>query len=258
MIPIQDNPGPRRSIPWVTWGLIAINIVVFLYQVTLGPDVETFIFAYSVVPIAILKGIPQTDLPGVPAGLPFHTPVPVYLTVFSSMFMHAGWLHLGGNILYLFIFGDNVEDRMGHIPYLLFYLFCGIVASAAQILVDPTSTVPSLGASGAIAGVLASYLVLFPWAGVRTIVFLFVFISVVTLPAILLIGIWFALQFFDGLAALSQTQQGGGVAYFAHIGGFVAGLVITFLLQSFMKPSAPVSYPTYPRHQYSDGPTRWW
>src|SRR2546421_9286397 len=158
MIPIQDNPGPRRSIPWVTWGLIAINIVVFLYQVKLRLDVEAFIFAYSVVPVAILKGIPQTDLPGVPPGLPFHTPVPVYLTIFSSMFMHAGWLHLGGNMLYLFIFGDNVEDRMGHIPYLIFYLFCGIVASAAQIFVDPNSTVPSLGASGAIAGVLASYL----------------------------------------------------------------------------------------------------
>src|SRR3989440_784627 len=225
VIPIKDYAGPRRRLPWITWGLIAVNVVVFLYQVSLGADAQAFMFAYSVVPVALTHGIPQTSLPGVPAHIPFHTPSPVYLTLITSMFLHAGWLHIGGNMLFLYIFGDNVEDRMGPLPYLGFYLLCGIIAGLTQVFVDPNSTTPSVGASGAIAGVLASYLVLFPWAGVRTIIFLFIFITVVTLPAILLIGIWFALQFFDGLAALSQTQQGGGVAYFAHIGGFVAGLI---------------------------------
>lgn len=252
MIPIKDDAGPRRRLPWVTWGLIALNVAVFLYQVTLGPDASSFMFAYAVVPGALTHGLPQTSLPGIPAHLPFHTPDPVYLTLITSMFLHAGWLHIGGNMLFLFIFGDNVEDRMGHLPYLLFYLFCGVVAAITQTAIDPGSLVPSLGASGAIAGVLAAYLVLFPLARVRTIIFIFIFFTIVTLPAILLIGIWFLLQFFDGVAALSNVQQGmGGVAYFAHVGGFVAGLVITLLLRPWLRPPAPISYPTYPRHPNS-------
>ena len=249
MIPLKDYPEPRRRLPWVTWGLIAVNIVIFLYQISLGPDAPAFMFAYAVVPVALTHGILQTSLPGVPAHLPFHTPEPVYLTLLTAMFLHAGWLHIGGNMLYLYIFGDNVEDRMGHLPYLLFYLFCGVVAGVAQIAVDPNSTIPSLGASGAIAGVLAAYLVLFPWAGVRTIIFIFVFFTIVTLPAMVLIGVWFLLQFFDGIAALSQVQQGmGGVGYFAHVGGFVSGLVITLLLRSRLQPPATTSYPYFPRY----------
>jgi membrane associated rhomboid family serine protease len=249
VIPIKDYPGPRRRIPWVTWGLIAVNVIIFLYQVSLGPDAPAFMFAYGVVPIAVTHNIPQTSIPGVPANLPFHTPNPVYLTFLTAMFLHAGWFHIGGNMLYLYIFGDNVEDRMGHLPYLLFYLFCGVIAGIAQIAVDPNSTIPSLGASGAIAGVLAAYLVLFPWAGVRTIIFIFIFFTIVTLPAIVLIGLWFLLQFFDGLAALSQVQQGmGGVGYFAHVGGFVSGLVITLLLRSRLQPPATTSYPYFPRY----------
>jgi membrane associated rhomboid family serine protease len=249
VIPLKDYPGPRRRVPWVTWGLIAVNIVIFLYQVSLGSDAPAFMFAYAVVPVAVTHNIPQTSLPGVPAHLPFHTPGLVYLTLLTAMFLHAGWLHIGGNMLYLYIFGDNVEDRMGHLPYLLFYLFCGVVAGITQIAVDPNSTVPSLGASGAIAGVLAAYLVLFPSAGVRTIIFIFIFFTIVTLPAIVLIGLWFLLQFFDGVAALSQVQQGmGGVGYFAHVGGFVSGLVITLLLRSRLRPPAPTSYPYFPRY----------
>ncbi|MBV9228290.1 MAG: rhomboid family intramembrane serine protease, partial [Chloroflexi bacterium] len=252
-------PGPRRRVPWITWGLIATNIVIFLYQISLGPDTSAFMFAYSVVPIALVHGIPQTSLSGVPPNIPFHTPDPVYLTIITSMFLHAGWLHIGGNMLFLYIFGDNVEDRMGHLPYLIFYLFCGIIASIAQIAVDPNSTVPSLGASGAIAGVLAAYLVLFPWAGVRTIIFIFIFFTIVTLPAFVLIGIWFLLQFFDGVAALSNVQQSmGGVAYFAHVGGFITGLLITFVLRRQLQPPPPVSYPPFPRHPRSTGPTAWW
>jgi len=252
MIPFKDYPGPRRRVPWVTWGLIAANVVIFLYQVSLGPLAQAFMFAYAMVPVAVVNGIPQTMLPGVPANLPFHTPEPVYLTLITSMFLHAGWLHIAGNMLFLFIFGDNVEDRMGHLPYLVFYLFCGLVASLAQLVIDPSSVIPSLGASGAIAGVLASYLVLFPWARVRTVIFIFVFFTVVTLPAILLIGLWFVLQVFDGVAGLTTVQQGmGGVAYFAHIGGFVTGLVITWLLRRQLQPEAPISYPFFPRHPRS-------
>ena len=258
MIPIKDYAGPRRRLPWITWGLIAVNVVVFLYQLSLGSDAQAFMFAYSVVPVALTHGIPQTSLPGVPAHIPFHTPSPVYLTLITSMFLHAGWLHIGGNMLFLYIFGDNVEDRMGHIPYLLFYLFCGVVAGISQVAVDPGSSIPSLGASGAIAGVLAAYLVLFPLARVRTIIFIVFFFTIVTLPAFVLIGIWFLLQFLDGVAALSNVQQGmGGVAYFAHVGGFVTGLVITFLLRPWLRPPASVSYPYYPRHPDSADSSDW-
>src|SRR5437016_7898147 len=259
MIPIKDYAGPRRRMPWVTWGLIAVNVIIFLYQVSLGSDAQAFMFAYSVVPVALAHGIPQTSLPGVPANLPFHTPNPVYLTLITSMFLHAGWLHIGGNMLFLYIFGDNVEDRMGHFPYLVFYLFCGVIASIAQVAVDPNSSIPSLGASGAIAGVLAAYLVLFPFAKVRTIIFIFIFFTIVTLPAIVLIGLWFLLQFFDGIASLGSTQQAmGGVAYFAHVGGFVTGLVITLLLRPLLKPPADISYPYLPRHPASSDPHSWW
>ena len=258
MIPIKDYAGPRRRLPSITWGLIAVNVVVFLYQVSLGADAQAFMFAYSVVPVALTHGIPQTSLPGVSAHIPFHTPSPVYLTLITSMFLHAGWLHIGGNMLFLYIFGDNVEDRMGHIPYLLFYLFCGVVAGITQVAVDPGSSIPSLGASGAIAGVLAAYLVLFPLARVRTIIFIVFFFTIVTLPAFVLIGIWFLLQFLDGVAALSNVQQGmGGVAYFAHVGGFVTGLVITFLLRPWLRPPASVSYPYYPRHPDSADRSDW-
>jgi rhomboid family protein len=258
VIPIKDYPGPRRSMPWVTWGLIVVNVVVFLYQVSLGQDAQAFMFAYGVVPAALTHGVPQTSLPGAPAHLPFHTPSPVYLTLITSMFLHAGWLHIGGNMLFLYIFGDNVEDRMGHLPYLAFYLFCGIIAGLTQVFVDPNSTIPSLGASGAIAGVLASYVLLFPWAGVRTIIFIFVFFTIVTLPAIILIGIWFVLQFFDGIAALSTVQQGmGGVAYFAHVGGFVTGLIITFVFRPLLRSPADVSYPYLPNHPNSIDRSQW-
>ncbi|MFL5627100.1 MAG: rhomboid family intramembrane serine protease [Ktedonobacteraceae bacterium] len=258
MIPIKDYPGPRRRMPWVTWGLIAINVIVFLYQVSLGPNAQAFMFAYSVVPVALAHGIPQTSFPGVPANLPFHTPDPVYLTLITSMFLHAGWLHIGGNMLFLYIFGDNVEDRMGHLPYLAFYLFCGVVAGITQAVVALNSPIPSLGASGAIAGVLAAYLVLFPWARVRTVIFIVIFFTIVSLPAFVLIGIWFLLQFFNGVAALANVQQGmGGVGYFAHIGGFVTGLVITLVLRRWLQlpPNTAISYPYFPRHPNAiDGP----
>lgn len=252
MLPIKDYPGPRRRIPWMTWTIILLNIVIFLYQVSLGPDAPAFMFAYSVVPFALTHGIPQTALLKNPASNPFSTPDPVYLTLITSQFLHAGWLHIGGNMLFLYIFGDNVEDRMSHFWFLLFYLFCGIIAALTQVTVAPDATIPSLGASGAIAGVLAAYLVLFPSARVKTIIFIFIFITLVTVPAFILIGLWFLLQFFDGVASLSHVQQGmGGVAYFAHVGGFLTGLIITLLVRDRLQPQAPISYPYFPRHPQS-------
>jgi len=240
--------------PWMTWAIILLNIAIFLYQVSLGPDASAFMFAYSVVPYALTHGVSQTALLKTP--IPFHTPEPVYLTLITSQFLHAGWLHIGGNMLFLYIFGDNVEDRMGHFRFLLFYLFCGIVAALTQVAVAPDSTIPSLGASGAIAGVLAAYLVLFPSARVKTIIFIFV--TLVTVPAFVLIGLWFLLQFFDGVASLSHVQQGmGGVAYFAHVGGFLTGLIITLLVRDRLQPQAPISYPYFPRHPQSTDLMNW-
>ncbi len=252
MLPLKDYPGPRRCMPWMTWGLILLNIAIFLYQVALGPKAPAFMFAYAVVPFAITHGIAQTALLQNSASIAFHTPDLVYLTLITSQFLHAGWVHIGGNMLFLYIFGDNVEDRMGHFWYLLFYLLCGIVAGLAQVAVVPDATLPSLGASGAIAGVLAAYLVLFPWARVKTIIFIVIFITIVTVPAIVLIGLWFLLQFFDGVASLSHVQQSmGGVAYFAHVGGFLTGLIITLLLRGRLRPQAPISYPYFPRHPHA-------
>lgn len=254
MIPLKDYAGQRRRFPFITYGLIIANILVFLYELSQGSQVQGFICAYGVVPEALTHNISQTSLCISQFGqtFPYQTPQPVWLTIFTSMFMHAGWLHIGGNMLFLYIFGDNVEDRLGHLGYLIFYLFCGAVAALAQTYVDPNSTIPSLGASGAIAGVLAAYLVFFPTARVRTLIFLGIFITMVTLSAFILIGLWFLLQFFDGVIALSdRTQQAmGGVAYFAHVGGFLAGLIITLILRPFLSKPAPraTSYPRWPNY----------
>ena len=242
MLPISDDPGPRRRFPIVNYTLIAINILVFIYEVTQPND--CFVTAYSTIPAGIVH-----DQSFPIQGCPFGQPSPVYITLLTSMFLHANLLHIGGNMLYLFIFGDNVEDRLGHIPYLIFYLFCGFVASIAQILVSPNSTIPNLGASGAIAGVLGAYLIFYPGARVRTIIFLGIFFTLARLPAIIVIGVWIALQFFSGLQSLAAGPQSGGVAYFAHIGGFIAGALIALIIRPFLKQkSYPQSYPYWPAH----------
>lgn len=218
MIPIADeNRG--HSFPVVNITIIVVNFLVFFVELMQGNQLETFLTSWAVIPAEITQGID--------VGAP--TISPHWLTIFSAMFMHGGWLHILGNMLYLWIFGDNVEDNMGHIKYLIFYLLCGIIASVAHILSDPASQLPSLGASGAIAGVLAGYLVLYPHVKVRTLVFLGYFVTITLLPAILIIGIWAVLQFLNGIAALADTAQTGGVAYWAHVGGFVAGLLLVFL-----------------------------
>jgi membrane associated rhomboid family serine protease len=208
MFPIGDDDSGRRTTPIVTYVLIALNLLFFFVELSGG---EAFIQQWSVVPRRLLAN-PGADFP----------------TIFTSMFMHAGWLHLGGNMLYLWIFGDNVEDNFGHLKFLIFYLICGVAATLAQLAFSAGSNVPNLGASGAIAGVLGSYLVLFPRGQVKVLMGR----GVIPMPALVVIGLWIVLQLVSGIGSISSSAQTGGVAYMAHIGGFVAGLVLTFLLRA--------------------------
>jgi rhomboid family protein len=222
MIPIGDDPPPRRAFPIVTFTLIAINVVVFIFELSLGNSVDALFRSAGVVPQEFAVG---QDLPP-PAPLNAH-----YTTLITSMFLHGGFLHIGSNMLFLWIFGDNVEDRLGHGRYLLFYLICGLGASAAHIYFNWGSRIPSVGASGAIAGVLAGYLLLFPSASIRTLLFLGPFITVTRVPAIIMIGFWFVTQLLAGVASLGRVEQTSGVAFWAHVGGFVIGLPLVLLLR---------------------------
>jgi len=218
MIPLRDE-NPTRTTPFVTIALIAANVAAFLLQ--LGTE-RGRMLAFALVPYDLTSG---TDVV-FPGG-----PQPVFLTIFTSMFMHANILHIAGNMLYLWIFGNNVEDTLGHFRFLLFYLACGVAAAAAQIVMDPASQVPMMGASGAIGGVLGGYLMLFPGANIVTLVFLGFFITTANIPAIFVLGIWIltqvvSLQYMAGYGGHMQ----GGVAYAAHIGGFLAGVILILLL----------------------------
>jgi membrane associated rhomboid family serine protease len=230
VIPISDDPPPRRSFPFVTLTLIAINIVVFIYELSLGSGIELLFRSAGVTPLEFAV---QTDVPpAAPLGV-------FYTTLLTSMFLHGGFLHIGSNMLFLWIFGDNVEDRLGHLRYLTFYLLCGFGASFVHIYFNWGSTVPSVGASGAIAGVLAGYMLLFPSATVRTLLFLGPFITMTRVPAILMIGFWFVTQLVSGLAALGPAAQTTGVAFWAHVGGFVVGLPLVLL---FRRPSRGATF----------------
>ncbi len=210
MIPLQDL-NPSRTRPYVTWALIALNVIVFVIELLADSAgrLDQFIYTAGVIPAEILAAPLSGES----------------LTVLSSMFVHGGWMHLLGNMLYLWIFGDNIEDRLGHGRFLLFYLIGGLAAAGAQVAVSPNSTVPMVGASGAIAAVLGAYLIEYPRARVRSLIFLGYFIRLVNVPALIVLGMWFVLQFFDGFLSLSAAAV-GGVAYFAHIGGFVAGVLL--------------------------------
>ncbi len=218
MIPISDRPRAPRLFPLVMLTILAVNILVFLFvNLSLSPrQLQQVFLAYGVVPRELVTG----------HDLPPPSPHPLFLTIFTAMFLHGGFLHLASNMLYLWVFGDNVEAAMGHLRFLVFYLLCGLAAAITHILIDPMSTIPAIGASGAIAGVLAAYLRYYPLAGVKTLVFLFPFITVTEISAYLLIGLWFLLQLLSGLAELGGPPGQAGVAYWAHIGGFVAGYLL--------------------------------
>jgi membrane associated rhomboid family serine protease len=226
VMPLRDDDTDRRTVPVVTYALIAVNILVWLIELGLG---EKFINGYSTVPFEITHNTDVVGIRTIHAGgqsMPIHLypgPTPIYLTLLTSMFMHASWLHIGGNMLYLWIFGDNIEDRIGHVKFLVFYLICGLAASAADILFKTDSIIPSLGASGAIAGVLGAYLVLFPKRQVRVLMAR----QIVNMPAFLVLGLWILLQIFSQISVAGA--QSGGVAYMAHIGGFVAGVALILL-----------------------------
>lgn len=222
MIPLSDDTRRRRT-PFLNWLLILANVLVFLYQLSLGALVEQFVLAYGMIPAEMQCAC---DLP------PARGPEPIYLTLLSSMFMHGGFLHIGSNMLYLWIFGDNVEDQLGHLRYLVFYLLGGVIASATHIFFSLGSQIPSVGASGAIAAVLGAYLLMFPHGRVRTLVFIGPFITTTRVSALLLIGFWAVVQVLSGLASMDvRTEQTSGVAYWAHVGGFVAGLVLVNFLR---------------------------
>jgi len=226
VIPLRDE-NPSGQTPYVTYGLILINLLVFLYEASLGPELQAFALQWGLVPrlaTAALAG--EGDFL-------WNLSVPV----FSSMFLHGGWLHLIGNCWYLWIFGDNVEDRLGHLRYLVFYLGAGVASGALHVAATPTSVVPTVGASGAIAGVLGAYLLMFPRARVVTLVPLFVFVQLLALPAVLVLGLWFVFQFFSGaLSLLYTTDQSGGTAWWGHIGGFLFGVVVTLLSGTRRRP----------------------
>jgi len=207
MFPIGDDNSSRKLFPSVTYALVALNVLVFFVELVSG---DAFIETWAFVPARFLAN---------PAG--------DFVTIFTSMFMHGGWLHIGGNMLYLWIFGDNVEDRFGHLRYLLFYLLCGVAATFAQLAFSLGSDIPNLGASGAIAGVLGAYVLLFPR---RRVTVLLGYI-VVPMPALVVIGFWIVLQFFNGIGSIAVSADTGGVAYMAHIGGFIAGLVLALVLR---------------------------
>jgi len=224
LMPIGDDNADRNITPYVTYALIAINIAVFVF---LQLPSDAFTYAFSTIPREITTG---RDLVGpTPIGREFIVhqpgPQPIQLTILTAMFMHGGWGHLLGNMLYLWIFGDNVEDAMGHIKFLIFYVLCGIAATLAHIYSAPNSIIPSLGASGAIAGVLGGYLLMFPTRSVRVLVG---YLGIIMVPAIVVIGLWIVMQFMSGLGSIAVTDQseGGGVAYWAHIGGAIAGLIL--------------------------------
>ena len=213
MIPLRDI-NPTRTVPLVNVAIIVVNVAAFLYEVSLGQHLELLFSEYAVIPRHVVASFSNYQVGGL-------------ASLFTSMFLHGGWLHLGGNMLYLWIFGDNVEEKMGHGRYLIFYLLCGLTATGVHIVVDPASTMPTVGASGAISGVLAAYLFMFPKAKVVTLIPIFVFLQVVELPALVVLGMWFILQFFNGLISLGfETAGMGGVAWWAHIGGFAAGAIL--------------------------------
>jgi rhomboid family protein len=237
MIPIRDDT-PKFSTPFINYLLIALNTLVFLYEaLVLGPHSrEAFVYEFGVEPARVLSALGLANL-----NVSHASAVPLL----TSMFLHASWLHLIGNMWVLWIFGDNIEDYLGHFSYLIFYLVSGLAASLAHILLNPNSTIPSVGASGAIAGVMGAYFLLYPSARVLTLVPLIIFFTFIWLPAWIVLGYWFVLQFLSGAAtsiAYSNRTGGGGIAFWAHVGGFLAGLIMIKLMPQRVRPRSRFTY----------------
>ena len=215
MIPLRDD-NPTEITPVVTVSFIVMCVLVFLYEISLpAQSNQAFVYMYGAIPAVVFGHVQMpTELMSLPA----------YGTLLSSMFLHGGWMHLIGNMLYLWIFGNNIEDVMGHTKFILFYGICGVIAALSHAAIDPESTIPMVGASGAISGVLGAYLLLYPRARVLVFIPIGFFIQMIHVPAAVVLGLWFVMQLFSG--GLSLGHEGGEVAFFAHIGGFIAGLVL--------------------------------
>ena len=215
MIPLKDD-NPTEITPVVTVAFIVMCVVVFLYEISLPAQrTEAFVYMYGAIPAVVFGHV---QLPHELMSLP------AYGTLISSMFLHGGWMHLIGNMLYLWIFGNNIEDVMGHTKFIIFYGICGVVAALSHAIIDPESTIPMVGASGAISGVLGAYLLLYPKAKVLVLIPLGFFTQLIHVPAAIVLGLWFLMQVFSG--GMSLGHEGGGVAFFAHIGGFIAGMLL--------------------------------
>jgi membrane associated rhomboid family serine protease len=222
MIPLKDDI-PTRTFPLITIGLIVINVLVYIYQLTLSGDgLETFLFRYGAIPARLIH--PFAENPAFPQSIPFN------LTIFSSMFIHGGMFHLLGNMLYLWIFGNNVEDYLGHVKFSIFYLISGFFAAFIHTLSDLNSPIPMIGASGAIAGILGAYIVLFPRANVSTLFIFIIFFKIIKVPAVLILGLWFLVQL------LNAGTVEGSVAWYAHVGGFLTGIVLILIFKSMSIP----------------------
>ncbi len=216
MIPLRDET-PSLTTPVVTRALILMNVLAFVFELALGPERGAFVVGWGVIPARVMAVFSGQE------------PVAALATLLTSMFLHAGWLHLLGNMWYLWVFGDSVEDRFGHVGFIAFYLASGVASAVMQVAINPGSPIPTVGASGAIAGVLGAYLVLHPRARVVTLVPIVFFLQIVALPAILVLGLWFVFQFFSGAFALGGA--GGGVAWWAHVGGFLFGMAVAVMLR---------------------------
>ena len=227
MFPLRDI-NPTRTRPYVNWALIVLNSLFFLYELSLGQGLEPFLRTFAFVPARLF------DAGDVSGSL---------VTALLSLFLHGGWAHVIGNMVFLWVFGDNVEDRLGHGRYILFYLLSGLAATLGHALAEPHSVMPAIGASGAISGVLGAYVFMFPRARVVTAVVLVIFVRIVELPALVYLPLWFVMQLFSGIAAVSTHEaSAGGVAWFAHIGGFIAGPILALLLGGFRARPRPASY----------------
>jgi membrane associated rhomboid family serine protease len=218
MIPLRDDI-PTETLPVVTIFLLAANSLAFFYQLSLGPAASEFIFSLGVIPFDVMHGVQSGSA----------TRIPLELTFFTSMFLHGGLLHLGGNMMFLWIFGNNVEDSIGHVRFLLFYLLCGLAAAGAHVWLNPGSRLPMIGASGAISGILGAYFLLYPRARVLTLIPIGFFLQTVLVPAAFFLGFWFLLQIFSGWSSFGSEK--GGVAWFAHVGGFLAGLLLLLVFK---------------------------
>jgi membrane associated rhomboid family serine protease len=224
VFPYSDD-NPTRITPFVTYGIIALNVVVFFHQLSLGEQgLAQFFQLYAVVPQQLTASF---------TGAPVNQSVPEPLTLITSQFLHGGFAHIFGNMLFLWVFGNNIEEQLGHVKYTIFYLACGALAALAQWVVSPQSAIPSLGASGAIAGVMGAYIIKFPKAPINTLVFLGFFITTLRIPAVFFLGFWFIQQAISGVASLGVQTDVGGVAYWAHAGGFVFGAILGPLLGLF-------------------------